>query len=66
MSNSDFSVGQEEAEAITRLSALERLREQARAANRAFMIENVERLITAELRRLKRLRSEAAERPGAD
>ncbi|MEJ6021085.1 hypothetical protein [Ramlibacter sp. PS4R-6] len=46
----------DEAEAIARLAALETLREQARAGNRSAMVENVEKLIEAELRAIKRIR----------
>jgi hypothetical protein len=63
-------LGKEEAEAISRLSTLERIREQARDSKRANMVDNVEKLIAAELRRLRRLRKEAdtesARKPGTE
>ena len=63
MPNSDFQFGEGEAEAISRLSALEQLREQARAAGRSAMIENIEKMIEAELHTLQRLRKSRTEDP---
>ena len=50
------------AKAIARLSALERLREQAREAKRAVMIETIEKMIQSELRVLA-LRDGSTEKP---
>jgi hypothetical protein len=64
---SDFGLSDDEKAAIARLSALEGLREEARRANRAAMIDNVEKLIEAELRAIHRLRSrkpKKADHPG--
>lgn len=56
-----------EAEAIARLSALERMREQARENHRGAMVSNIEKMIESELRALRRLRSETGgERPAGD
>jgi len=56
----EFSLPIEEADAIRRLSALEHMREQARAANRTALLDNIEKLIAAELRSIQRGRSRKA------
>ena len=50
-----------EAEAIARLSALENMREQARAADRASMLSHIEKLIQSELRGLENRRARNVE-----
>ena len=52
----------DEAEAIGRLSALEKLRDQAREGNRTAMTANIEKLIEAELRAIQRIRSHKAQK----
>ena len=67
MRNSSFGLNGEEAEAIGRLSALEKLRDQAREGNRPATLKNIELMIEAELRTLQRIRAgRATEAPEAD
>lgn len=58
MPDSDFRLSGDEAEAIGRISALEALREQARLGKRDAMLQNIEKLITAELRAIQRMRAQ--------
>ena len=54
----------ERAQAIARLSTLERLRDQARATNREAMLRSIEKMIESELRVLRAMRdSDPDDRP---
>jgi hypothetical protein len=64
----EFHLPPEEADAIRRLSALENMREQARSGKRTALVDNIEKLIAAELRAIQRGRAVKAaddERPGS-